>query len=214
MRAAAQGAWPGGDQLVDGVERQVLQPGDAVQIGWRGSVPATFRDAPPYGRRGSGTGLPSSGAVGVEQAVVHRPGSIPTRPSGRPRRLRLQTVEHAPVQGEDVPVQGRADPYGRLAKRCTSVRSSGPASPGPPSPGRWRRPGRRRRRPADESEGSYGGCDTVATSGHSRGTRRAYPSAQPCGAAARRRPIRRTRRAQRRNAAATPASTGTCSPVV
>ncbi len=162
------GRVPGGDELVQGVEGRVLQPGRRVQLpgGQRG--PHLLGDA-----LGAGVpvvhGVAEQGPVRVQQAVVDGP-AVHAHRVHRPGRP--QPVQHTGVQREDVPAQplGRADGPVREAVRLGQLQPVG----------------------ADAA-------DHDAPAGRAEVDRRVRPGVPG---------------PHRRNAAATPASTGTCRPVV
>ncbi len=165
LRLRQLGGTAGGHQLVQGVERRVLEPGRRVQLGGRNRLPHLLGDA-------LGTGVPvvhrvaEQRPVRVQQPVVHGPAvdadgvHLPCRP---------QTVQDAPVQPQHVPAQPLGDPHRAVGEAV--------------------RLGQLQRVGADAAD-----HDT------------------PAGGAQVDRGVRR--HTHRRNAAATPASTGTCSPVV
>ena len=163
----------GGDQLVDRVERQLLQPVHGVQLGGADLghhlLPDSVR---PTVAMAVGVAEQRPGLV--EQPVVDGPRVDPD-PVERPGAGDLlEPGEHASVAAPARPTAaGCRPPRRRSGTGAPRVRRGCPRPRRPPSPGHsWRR-GRR--------------------------PRGAAPSSQP---------------SHRRNAAATPASTGTCSPVV
>ncbi len=183
-----------GGELVDGVHRDELQPGDGVELlGW--DAGGDLLDQP------LGAGVPVVVRVaeqrpgGVEQPVVDAPGvhgdaGDPVR-AGWLRRAgpggrRPEPVEHLPVQPQDVPVQPvrEADRHVGEAVRLGQL-------------------ARRRSHPADHDPPAGG----------------AEVDGGVAGSLAHRAPHRASvltvlRDHHRRKAAATPASTGTSSPVV
>ena len=164
----------GGDELVDGVERQLLQAGGGVQLLRRHQREHLVEHAvgAPVA---VAVGVAEQPAVAVEQAVVDRPGvdpdAVERAAAGHGARRPVSTSRWMP---DDVPEQ--ASPH-RHAAVGEAVHLGEVES-------------RRRRR-----------CPRVAAI-----TR---PLVAPRSTAATRRPHRRHR--HRRKAAATPASTGTCS---
>ena len=163
---------PRGGQLVDRVERQVLQAVHRVQLVGRHQRAAPASRRRRCGRRGSSTG---------------RRAARPSRRAGRSRRPRCRC-------------------------RC---RRPGPAASRSPVSISWRSPAMSQcRLPSAACTGPFGKrctSSSVSTSGPTVPTM-TRPLDAPRSTAARRRSIGMAR--QRRNAAATPASTGMCRPVV
>ena len=179
--AARCGGAAGGGELVDGVERQVLEAGGRVQLGGGHASP---RPSPPRrrcGRRGSGRGCRA--ARRRRPAGRSRPPSCRCRcrSVGRWRPGRPRSPSRTPVvQGQDVPVQPSRQPHRPVGEAVRLVRSSvSGADPADHDPAAGR---------AEVDGGAtYRAASVAAT---------------------------RSRARQRRNAAATPASTGMCRPVV
>ena len=152
-------------------------------------------------------GVAEQGAVGVEEPVVDGPGvdADAGEPAGVPGR-RAQAVEDAAVQREDVPVQGRgagragppADPHRGVREPVDLVQLDALLPRRPEHPADDDAPAGRAE--VDRREGGVVPAGTVRT------TRTAGPATGGGGPGVARR--------HRRNAAATPESTGTCRPVV
>ena len=170
------GRAPAGGELEDGVELQVLEAADPVQL--------LRRDDGVHGRdRGGVPGVPvvqrvaEQRAVGVEQAVVDRPAvdADPVEPAGVPARG-AQPVEDAGVEPQHVPVQGSAGAHRPVREpvRLLQVepvradpRDHDPAAGGAQVDGRERPQGRnghfcpRQRRKAAATPESTGTCRPV-----------------------------------------------------
>ena len=122
VSAASSAAVSGrGDQLVDGVERQLLQAGRRVQLARPRRSRAPSRRHRRCGGPGGCSGLPSSVAVAVEQAVVDRPrvdaDAVQRARSGRPHACPSSTSRWMPrTSQKSAPRTGTAP----LGKRCSS----------------------------------------------------------------------------------------------
>ena len=162
-----------GDELVDRVERQLLQAGDGVQLARRRPRRAPASATPSVRRVAVAVRGCRAAAVAVEQPVVDRPGvDADAVAAARRAATSREPAEHLAVDAERRPSAATvATPHRPLGKRCTSSSSSAPADR--PSP-------------------------TITR-----------PLVAPRSTAA-----TRTVDGHRRKAAATPASTGTCRPVV
>ncbi|CAM5435401.1 hypothetical protein SANTM175S_10632 [Streptomyces antimycoticus] len=196
MGGGEGGGAPGRDELVDGVEGEVLDAGGGVE----GLDDECFRDL-FGGAGGAGVavvhGVGQEGAVGGQEAVVDGPGvdADAGQGVGGVSRRCLQAVQDALVEGQDVPVQGAQDAGGPVGEAVCLVEGQpfgGDLTDDDAAAGRTE---------------VYGG-EAVLFGGHVdlvvggvRG-RLLWCVRGP------------SRACQRRNAAATPASTGMCRPVV
>lgn len=191
------------DQLVDGVERQILEPCRRIQLAGR-------QDGRDLLRHSLRTVVPVVDRIAeelagrVEESVVDGPAVDADAREASARRggRGAQAVEHTPVEGEDVPVQGGTGPDRPVGEPVDlgqlQYARAGAAQHHPPA--------RRTEVDGGESEG-VGHVHLLPT-----GCRRFQAGCRVgCGVpdCRHREPL-----GQRRKAAATPASTGMCSPVV
>lgn len=104
-----------GLQLEDRVERQMLQPADAVQL-----LPvAAGQDLLGSGGVAAVAVVerqPEERPVGIQETVVHGPGVDAHRRHGAIASRRTQSVQHALVQGEYVPAEAVGESYRRVGE--------------------------------------------------------------------------------------------------